>query len=140
MLSIRRVRGRDETALMNHGDGGKVELIRVGGMRSFGLVEGAQILNVDPAGPAECEGRWGTALGASGGLRPRHSIAFRLHCDLAPEAALRAGRHSPSAGSKAAGWPPGPGHDATRPAGSAGSPMSKREWHRVHPKLDCSCF
>jgi hypothetical protein len=140
MLSIRRVRGRDETALMNHGDGGKVELIRVGRMRSFGLVEGAQILNVDPAGPAECEGRWGTALGASGGLPPRHPVAVRLNSDLAPGAALRSSRHSPSADRKAAGWPPGPGHDATRPAGSAGSPMSKREWHRVHPKLDCSCF
>src|SRR5271157_1626367 len=104
------------------------------------LIEGAQTLNVVLAGPAECEGRWGTALGASGGLSPRHAIAFRLDCDLAPGATLRSGRHSPSTGSKAAGWPPGPGHDATRPAGSAGSPMSKREWHRVHPKLDCSCF
>jgi len=68
MLSIRRVRGRDRTALMNHGDGGKVELIRVGGMRSFGLVEGAQTVNVVPAGPTECEGRRGTALDTSGGF------------------------------------------------------------------------
>jgi len=85
-------------------------------------MEEAQTLNVVLAGPAECEGRWGTALGASGGLPPRHSIAFRLDCDLAPGATLRSGRHSPSTGSMAAGWPPGPGHYATRPAGSAGSP------------------
>src|SRR5271166_1757366 len=108
MPSIHRARGRDGTALMNHGDEGKIELIRVGGMRSFGSVEGAQTVNVLPAGPAECDGRRGTALGASGGLPPRHPVAVRLDSDLAPGATLRAGRHSPSADRKAAGWPPGP--------------------------------
>ena len=43
------------------------------------MVEGAQTVNVLPAGPAACEGRRGTALGASGGLPPRHPVAARLN-------------------------------------------------------------
>jgi hypothetical protein len=67
-----------------------------GALRCFRLVGWAQALNILPADPAACEARSRTALGASDGFRSRHSIAFRLDCERAPGATLRAGTHSPS--------------------------------------------
>ena len=127
--------------LTNDEDGAKKAVFRLGGMQHFSdLIHGAQTLKDLPAIPAACEGRWRTVLGASGGFSPWHSIAFRLESAIKTGATFRAGRHSPSSGSKAAGWPPGLGHDAPRPAGSAGTPMSMRmEWHQVDPQLECAC-
>ena len=55
------------------------------------LIEGAQTLNVVLAGPVACEGRWGTALGASGGFLRGIPSLFASFVILRPRGAAGLG-------------------------------------------------